>query len=447
MRAASSRPALPSWAVPLQAAAASPKAKPDHHRPGGVFNNPWSSFRNHTVGDLFKLIGSLGSLLMDSSGPAPTVKPDLKAIHAPATDLQVTWLGHATFLVQLGGINILTDPVFNEWVSPFMRMGPERVTPLTARAADLPPIDVVLVSHNHYDHLDLATMGELQFAARTHKEAGATVEGVANGKRTSRRFTGTTYLSPLGALAAARETGVLPESLINDSLDWWEAVDISMGPEGPVITPAPAVDVPEALPSGELVPGATVEAGAGWTQGKTAGEEGLRVVCVPAQHHTQRFITDHNESLWSGFALESAGRRVYFSGDTGYSAVPKDVEETEEERSDPTRPLGRPFCPAFKQAGAALGPFDFAALPIGAYSPRWFMSSVHADPCDAVRMHKDLGARRSVGMHWGTFRLTDEPLLEPMERLKVAAERAGIADDFTAEPAGTTLALGEAARA
>ena len=60
-------------------------------------------------------IGSLGSLLMDSSGPAPTVKPDLKAIHAPATDLQVTWLGHATFLVQLGGINILTDPVFNEW--------------------------------------------------------------------------------------------------------------------------------------------------------------------------------------------------------------------------------------------------------------------------------------------------------------------------------------------
>lgn len=328
-----------------------------------------------------------------------------------------------------------------------MRVGPQRLTPLTARAADLPPIDVVLVSHSHYDHLDLATMGELQFAARTHKEAGATVEGVANGERTSRRFTGTTYLSPIGALAVARDTGVLPDNLIDDSLDWWESVDISMGPDGPVTTRAPSVDVPDALPSGELAPDAKVEAGAGWSKDRAAGGDGLRVVCIPAQHNAQRFLTDHNKTLWSGFALECGGRRVFFSGDTGYSSVPQGVEETEEERSDPTRPLDRPFCPVFRQTGAALGPFDFAALPIGAYSPRWFMSAVHADPCDAVRMHKDLGARRSVGMHWGTFQLTDEPLLEPMERLKVVAERAGIADDFTAEPAGTTLALGEAARA
>jgi len=334
--------------------------------------------------------------------------------------------------------------------SPFYRVGPERVAAIVARPSDLPPIDAVFVSHSHYDHLDLGSLGELNNASRHHLAEGAVVRGVRGGEEVFRPFTGTSYFSPVRALDVAVDTGVLPADRVHTFLDWWDTVDVTLGSEGQRIVPGPGVQAPEALPSGDLCdPTAIVDASAvpaAWTAGRAApgpGEAAFRLACVPAQHNSQRFLTDRNSTLWSGMAIESAGRRFFFSGDTGYSAVARGSEETEEERDDPTRELGRPVCPAFRQAGAAMGPFDAAALPVGAYAPRWFMSAVHADPCDAVRMHKELGSRRSVGMHWGTYRLTGEPILEAVQRLGAATARAGIPGGFTTEPIGATLRLGE----
>jgi len=80
--------------------------------------------------------------------------------------------------------------------------------------------------------------------------------------------------------------------------------------------------------------------------------------------------------------------------------------------------MNLPTCPVFKEIGERYGPFDLACIPIGAYSPRWFMSAIHSNPEDAVNIHIDIRSRQSVGMHWGTFCLTDEPVWEPPEVLK-----------------------------
>lgn len=355
-------------------------------------------------------------------------------------------------------------------VSPIYRMGPQRVTDVPCRPGDLPPIDVVLVSHSHYDHLDLTSIAELEGASRRHREADAVVHGVRDGRETARVFSGTRYVAPIRAMRAVLSTGVVKDaSAVLDELDWWQAMDVTL-PNHPKSETAlkthrlPAsftlgglVPVPAALPSGELVPGTATDGdgSVAWTSGRmghavelaaetTATGAEMRIVAVPAQHNTQRWFNDRNASLWSGFAVESGGKRFFFSGDTGYQTVPKGEEEAEHHRDDPTVPVPRPVCPAFRQAGAALGPFDACALPIGAYSPRWFMSTVHADTCDAVRMHGELRSRRSVGMHWGTFQLTDEPLLEPAARLEAAAAKVGETGRFTAEPLGRTLELGDA---
>jgi L-ascorbate metabolism protein UlaG (beta-lactamase superfamily) len=256
------------------------------------------------------------------------------------------------------------------------------------------------------------------------------------------------------------------DAVVLDKMDWWQTMDVELPHHSaeeaassalhlPVrCTHGKEIDVPAASHSGELEAGAVTDGdgSAAWNSGRarSAGKEQIpgcaevRIIATPAQHNTQRFFNDRNTSLWSGFAIESSGKRFFFSGDTGYQTVPKGEEEAEHERDDPTVPVPRPVCPAFKQAGAALGPFDACALPIGAYSPRWFMSTVHADTCDAMRMHMELRSKRSVGMHWGTFQLTDEPLLEPIERLEAAAAKMGQTGRFTAEPLGQTLELGDA---
>jgi L-ascorbate metabolism protein UlaG (beta-lactamase superfamily) len=98
-------------------------------------------------------------------------------------------------------------------------------------------------------------------------------------------------------------------------------------------------------------------------------------------------------------------RRIFFAGDTGYSAQ------------------------HFRDIGAKLGPIDLALIPIGAYEPRWFMGAQHVDPDQAVQIHKDVGAKRSLGIHWGTFQLTDEPLDAAVDDLAKARAGAGVRDD------------------
>jgi L-ascorbate metabolism protein UlaG (beta-lactamase superfamily) len=131
--------------------------------------------------------------------------------------------------------------------------------------------------------------------------------------------------------------------------------------------------------------------------------EALKVTFVPAQHFSARGLFDRRRSLWGGYVIESRGRRVYFGGDTGYSTHFADIK-------------------------ARLGAPDVALLGIGSYEPRWFMRPIHMNPAEAVRAHRDLGARRSIGMHFGTFRLTAEAIDAPQAELGRALAASGLAE-------------------
>jgi hypothetical protein len=129
--------------------------------------------------------------------------------------------------------------------------------------------------------------------------------------------------------------------------------------------------------------------------------------------------------------------KVYFTGDTGYRSVPRGATSAQPHSPEEAAALR---CPAFRQIGEAHGPLDMALLPIGAYSPRWLMSTFHASPEDAVEMHLDARARRSIGMHWGAFPLTDEPIEEPPARLAEALRRRGVpAEQFVAVRPGSVV--------
>ncbi len=131
-----------------------------------------------------------------------------------------------------------------------------------------------------------------------------------------------------------------------------------------------------------------------------------RVTYVPAQHFSARTLHDRNRSLWGGFVVEAGGAVVYFAGDSGY-------------------------CPHFTEIAERFPRIDLALLPIGAYEPRWFMRQQHMNPEEAVRAHCDLRPGRSLGMHFGTFQLTDEGIDAPVRALRAAQAEAGVAvEDF-----------------
>ena len=150
-----------------------------------------------------------------------------------------------------------------------------------------------------------------------------------------------------------------------------------------------------------------------WDAVETA--PGVRVTLVPAQHFSARTPWDRDRALWGGFMVEAEGRRIYFAGDSGYGTH-------------------------FAEIGRRFPGIDLALLPIGAYEPRWFMGPVHVDPAQAVRAHLDVGAARSVAMHFGTFQLTDEGIDAPVEQLAAARQGAGLpVESFQVPKAGGTL--------
>jgi N-acyl-phosphatidylethanolamine-hydrolysing phospholipase D len=261
----------------------------------------------------------------------PRVGPEFHTPCAPADTLTVTWIGHATLLIQIGGKNVLTDPMFGDRASPVRFAGPRRwVAPGVALAA-LPPLDAVLLSHNHYDHLDRDSVRAL-----------------------CGRFPATPWVTPLGLGSMLKRTGVRE----GREIDWWDSVTLN----------------------------------------------GLTVTATPARHFSSRNHFDRDRSLWSGFAISGGPHRVYFAGDTGYH-------------------------PEFGRIAERLGRFDAALLPIGAYEPRWLMRPVHLNPEEAVQAFVDLGGRTGgvmTGIHWGTFKLTDEPMDEPPVRTRAAWSAAGL---------------------
>ncbi len=252
--------------------------------------------------------------------------------------IAVTYINHATVLIQCYGVNIITDPVFSYRVSPLPFIGPARYAAPGVHMKDLPPIDIVLLSHNHYDHMDIASLRELQ---RVH---------------TPRIYTG------LGNRAYLARHGI-PGAY---EMDWWQEY-----------THAPFI-----------------------------------ITAVPARHFSARSVSDRNHTLWCGFVVQTPGGALYFAGDTGYGEFVQDIAHR-------------------------FSPIQLALIPIGAYEPAWMMQEVHTNPSEALELHDMLTATTSIGIHHGTFRLTDEAQDEPGEHIgALRGER-----DFRVLPNGGAVLL------
>ena len=297
--------------------------------------------RKRKAGDVLKFLRTRTPRPWPSSVPvAPTAPPPPRA---PAGRIAATFIGHSTFLIQTERSAILTDPVFTTHAGPFGRLGPRRVRRAAHAIADLPAVDLVLLSHNHYDHMQPASLRELDA-----------------------RF-GPAFLTTLGNARFLRRIGLRRVS----ELDWWSREQVG----------------------------------------------DVEVTCTPAQHFSARGPRDRNRTLWGGFGLTVAGKTIYFAGDTGY-------------------------CGHFVEIGARLPAIDAAFIPIGAYEPRWFMAPVHVNPEESVRVHRDCRARVSVAMHFGTFRLSDEGIDDPVTDLIAARDAAGVEPKaFLVPEFGETLIL------
>jgi len=357
-----------------------------HHRPDGFQDNyvdfkPKNFFTDVLLG--WQIPSWFKGLPPAPEAPPPVVAPDLAFI-ASNTGAQArpaaTFIGHATVLVQVptanGSLNVLTDPVFGERASPVSFAGPKRFQPPGVALKDLPRIDLVLISHNHYDHLDEDSVKAL------NAQAGGPP----------------LFVVPLGIKPWLAERGVTNAV----ELDWWDSVTLP------------------ATPSAASAQPLVQRNGAGIAAG--ASSDAVQVFLTPAQHWSARGLGDRMKTLWGGFALLSPKLHVFYSGDTGYSKDFTDIQA----RLAP------------RQADAQGGGFDLALLPVGAYEPRWFMKDQHVNPDESVRIHRELHARRSLGVHWGTFSLTDEALDQPPKDLAAARKAQGVADD-----AFFTLAIGE----
>src|SRR2546426_435209 len=268
------------------------------------------------------LLDALRWKLTSRPEPSPTFISDVEQSIPPRRveggGLRATLVNHSTVLLQQRGSNILTDPIWSERASPLSWIGPRRRRKQGVSWEDLPSIDAVLISHNHYDHLDLPTLRRL--AAR-----GDSV-----------------FIVPSGEARRLRSANIGPVH----ELDW----------------------------------------------GESFSSPDFTIHSVPAMHFSSRAIFDRNRTLWCGYVIESRHGIVYFAGDTAF---------------------GNHFAQVWERFGSPR----LALLPIGAYEPRWFMSSVHMAPEEAARAHEILGAETSIAIHHGTFQLSDEGINRPKQAL------------------------------
>jgi L-ascorbate metabolism protein UlaG (beta-lactamase superfamily) len=241
--------------------------------------------------------------------------------------LGVTFIGHAAFFVQMGGQSILIDPNFARWL--FLL---KRVRKPGLRIDDLPPIDMVLVTHAHFDHLHRPSLRAIV--------------------QHNRRLTGRApiLVVPHHVFDLVSDLGF--DEIIE--LDWWNHYR----------------------------------------------HDGITVTHVPSRHWGARILKDAHRG-YGGYVLQSENHSVYHAGDTAYFS-------------------------GFREIGQRLSP-EVALLPIGAYNPETFRT-VHTSPEDATRAFLDLNARWMVPMHYGSFRLSHEPIDEPLQLLDSEAKKAGVKD-------------------
>ena len=294
------------------------KKTPEHHLKDGTFVNTNGLANSKKLKELWQWITDKKE---KKAIPIEfeTIIPNFELINQDQA-FSITWIGHASFLYQNKELNILTDPHLTKRASPINFAGPQRYMKPTMKFKDLPKIDFVTISHNHYDHLDLKTV---KWIAKNNPEA--------------------IFLVPLGL-----KEWFLNQSITNViELDWWESFNIN----------------------------------------------NTKITFTPVQHWSSRTLFDRNQTLWGGWHIKNNHHSLIHLGDTGYS-------------ND------------FKEIYSKLGSVDLALIPIGAYAPRWFMQFSHMNPSEAVQAFIDLNATKAIGMHWGTFILTDEPVDEPPLKLE-----------------------------
>jgi L-ascorbate metabolism protein UlaG (beta-lactamase superfamily) len=308
------------------------------HFDGRKFFNPESE---HTFKDMLKWMFQMKKVdwpkwVNDLQQPSPPK-------YIGSNHLRVTYINHATILIQMEGINILTDPIWSMQAGPFSWLGVKRVRWPGIKIEDLPRIDYILISHSHYDHLDIPTLKKLK------------------------KLFNPKVLTGLG----------LKKLLLSIGFTNVEERD--------------------------------------WQQEYDTENNNIQITFVPSLHSSGRGLFDKNKSLWGGFVIQTkTGKRIYFAGDTGYGEFIENIKKK-------------------------FNSFDLAIFPIGSYQARWFMKNQHMNPDDAVKAHKFLNVKQSIGMHYATFAEHPEQTIDAHEKdLKKALQVNGIP-----EPEFRILGFGE----
>lgn len=254
----------------------------------------------------------------------------------------ITFINHSTDLIQVAGLTVLTDPIFSKRAGPFSLIGPKRARPPGIKIGELPPIDIVLISHNHYDHMDMRSIRKIW---KKHQPL---------------------FIVPLNNGKKLHTKGVY--NIIE--LNWWQEYSLN---------------------------------------------KDQSIILTPAQHWSGRGLFDRCKTLWGGYIIKSKNMKIFFAGDTGYNNH-------------------------FQEIRKRYGTMNVSILPIGAYEPRWFTHEQHMNPEEAVRAHIDLGSELSIGIHFGTFALTNEGIDDPIIELKKSLQLHHIPEKkFIAPEHGQTI--------
>jgi L-ascorbate metabolism protein UlaG (beta-lactamase superfamily) len=288
----------------------------------GRYDNPWRP-NDHTFGTFLRWRFSSMSRPYPNPIPGLEVVPNDGAYLAAANEpASITWAGHATFAIQTGGQVWVTDPMFSD-----RALLPRRAVPPGLPISAIPDGAFAVISHNHYDHLDVASIEAMPATTR--------------------------WFVPRGLGDYVRRAG----GARVDELDWWDRIQVGAA----------------------------------------------TLVCLPAQHWSNRVDMGRNRSLWAAWLLITPERTIYFGGDTGYFH-------------------------GFAEIGERFGPIDEAIIPIGAYEPRWFMAYSHLNIDEALRAFEQLRAKRMIPMQFGVFKLGDEPAAFPaLELRQTLAKRPDLA--------------------